>query len=626
MANERETEDIVRSHFKGDPLYSSIKLEEQKTRNPNIKNSLSTASKKGTGKPGYPDFIISFPSLPDDLIIIECKPDIALHESPKEQPLNPEKYAVDGALHYAEHLRPKYNVLSVAVSGDNEETLKVSSFYHKKGDSDFSQRDGKLLDLYSYISQFKGEAFAKNIKSAEITKIAIKLNKELNDYSIVEYERCTLVTAILLALQDEAFRSSYVSQARTARQEPRPARVTKAILTGIKQVLQDNDIDQDRIDAMLKEYKKIENYTIAKDEKIQKKKELDEKDNYVLRDITRELETTIFPLMHMGDKGYDVLGRFYTEFIRYAGTDQKTGLVLTPPHITDLFCDLVNLNVNDVVLDSCCGTGGFLIAAMKKMLKLAGNDEQKKKQIKEKQLIGIEDKPNMFTYACSNMMMRGDGKSHIYQGNSFSSSEKERIRSFRPTVAFLNPPYDVGSDGQLRFIENALSCLQQGGRCVAIVQMSCATSAEQPEVSARERLLDRHTLEGVLSMPNDLFYPVGVVTCIMIFKAHEPHPPTYETFFGYFKDDGFEKTKTTGRTDTKGLWAGIREKWSKLFLNRKPEAGVSVLKSVRANDEWCAEAYMETNYSKLTEDDFVKTIKNYVVYEFLQETIPDESD
>ena len=32
----------------------------------------------------------------------------------------------------------------------------------------------------------------------------------------------------------------------------------------------------------------------------------------------------------MGDKGYDVLGRFYTEFIRYAGTDKKTGLVLTP--------------------------------------------------------------------------------------------------------------------------------------------------------------------------------------------------------------------------------------------------------------------------------------------------------
>ena len=67
--------------------------------------------------------------------------------------------------------------------------------------------------------------------------------------------------------------------------------------------------------------------------------------------------------MHMGDKGYDVLGRFYTEFIRYAGTDKKTGLVLTPKHIAELFCDLVNLNKNDIVVDTCCGTGSFLIAS-----------------------------------------------------------------------------------------------------------------------------------------------------------------------------------------------------------------------------------------------------------------------
>ena len=43
------------------------------------------------------------------------------------------------------------------------------------------------------------------------------------------------------------------------------------------------------------------------------------------------------------------------------------------------------------------------------------------------------------------------------------------------------------------------------------------------------------------------------------------------------------------------------------------------MKCVKAQDEWCAEAYMETDYSKLTDNDFVKTIKAYVAYEFLQE-------
>src|SRR5690606_15765116 len=101
------------------------------------------------------------------------------------------------------------------------------------------------------------------------------------------------------------------------------------------------------------------------------------------------------------------LGRFYREFIRYAGTDKKTGLVLTPQHITEFFCDVVNLNVNDVVFDSCCGSGGFLISAMKHMLQLAGTDQKKRRAIKEHQLIGIERRTDMFTFACSNMMMSG---------------------------------------------------------------------------------------------------------------------------------------------------------------------------------------------------------------------------
>ena len=33
MANERITESIVRDHFKDDPLFSSVKFEEQKSTN-----------------------------------------------------------------------------------------------------------------------------------------------------------------------------------------------------------------------------------------------------------------------------------------------------------------------------------------------------------------------------------------------------------------------------------------------------------------------------------------------------------------------------------------------------------------------------------------------------------------
>lgn len=226
----------------------------------------------------------------------------------------------------------------------------------------------------------------------------------------------------------------------------------------------------------------------------------------------------------------------------------------------------------------------------------------------------------MFTFACSNMMMSGDGKSHIYQGDSFSASTTSTVAKLNPTVSFLNPPYDVGEDGQLEFIEHSLETLNAGGRCVAIVQMSCATSNSANTVAVRERLLAKHTLSAVFSMPPEVFHPVGVITCMMIFEAKKPHTDGFKTFFGYFKDDGFTKTKHLGRIDT-GRWAETRAKWLSVFRNREVELGLSVLHEVGAADEWCAEAYMETDYSILTRYDFEETLKNFAVFRLVGGTV-----
>lgn len=612
MPNERITEEYVRAHFKGDALFSAIKLDEQKASVAKVKQCLAKASKSLTGKIGSPEFIISFPALPDEIIVVECKSSTKFHVSSDGE--NPAAYAVDGALHYSAFLSKEYNVIAIAVSGETLDKLKISSFYQKKGQKEVSEEDPALLDIYSYIKRFQGEEQAQNIESAEITRTAIELNKELNDYSIVEYERCTLVSAILLALQDPPFKSSYKERATSIKLQPMPARLTKAIINSIKNVLDDAEIDDDRASSMLGEYEKIKNHAIAKSPLIKKKKASEQKPNYVLRDLTETLEKTVLPLITLGDKGYDVLGRFYREFIRYAGTDKKTGLVLTPQHITELFCDVVNLNVNDVVYDSCCGSGGFLISAMKRMFHLAGANQKKKETIKDKQLIGIERRADMFTFACSNMMMSGDGKSHIYHSDSFSPDTVKLVRGLKPTVAFLNPPYDVGEDGQLEFIENALSCLQAGGRCVAIVQMSCAISDSPKAIEVRERLLLKHTLSGVFSMPHDLFHPIGVVTCIMVFEAKKPHPQGFKSFFGYFKDDGFQKTKDVGRIN-KGNWETIRSRWLELYLNREKDAGLSALHSVSAKDEWCAEAYIETDYAVLTSTQFEKSVREFASFQ-----------
>ena len=106
MSNERITEDFVRDHFKNDPLFNVIKFDEQKTSVTKAKKCLSKASKNLTGKSGFPEFIITLPAFPDDIIVVECKADPKFHESKdRDQPAD---YAVDGVLHYAQFLSTEF--------------------------------------------------------------------------------------------------------------------------------------------------------------------------------------------------------------------------------------------------------------------------------------------------------------------------------------------------------------------------------------------------------------------------------------------------------------------------------------------------------------------------------------
>jgi type I restriction enzyme M protein len=165
--------------------------------------------------------------------------------------------------------------------------------------------------------------------------------------------------------------------------------------------------------------------------------------------------------------------------------------------------------------------------------------------------------------------------------------------------------------------------LQPGGTCIAIVPMRCALAQKGKTYELKKRLLKDHTLEAVLSMPNELFFNsnIGVVTAVMIFTAHKPHPKNKETYFGYYKDDGFVKRKNKGRIDTYGKWKTMKEKWITYYLNRREEPGFSVNKVVTAKDEWCAEAYMKTDYSVLTDSFFEKTLLNYASFLFSNELI-----
>jgi len=276
---------------------------------------------------------------------------------------------------------------------------------------------------------------------------------------------------------------------------------------------------------------------------------------------------------------------------------------------------------------NCTGTGGFLVSSMNLMVKDAKGDQEKIKNIKLNQLFGVEYDADIFTLACSNMFIHQDGKSNILKGSCFDKNITEEVKKIKPNAGLLNPPYksDKKNDiDEFEFIINNLDCLERGGKCVAIVPMSCGLATSGEKLVLKEKLLQNHTLEAVFSMPDELFFnsKVGVPTCIMVITAKKPHTIGKKTYFGYYKEDGFIKRKNLGKVDLyKNFEDRISKDWILNYQNRENIDGLSVNKAVKASDEWCAENYMSTNFNQLEKAHFEKTIREYLSYliEFSEE-------
>lgn len=606
--SERNTEKLVLAQLAtlGYESTDGVLVEPQKSNNTNIAKLLKGASKTGKGGRGSPEFIISSVQFPDFLVIVECKADVAHHQSPGLK--QPADYAVDGAVHYAKRLAKRYNVVAVGASGQTKKELKLSAYLVSKGSTEakpllnFSDQHVVGLEalgaLHDYASR---DPEVEKCRVSELMAYARELHNFMRDYAkLSEAEKPLLISGILIALQDESFRAGFVKVKGNAL----PSKLTQA-LTG---VIEEANIPRAKKTAMLHPYSFIAAHpTLGKAMKGTV--------STPLQQIVAGINEHVFPFITK--VGEDIVGRFYGEFLRYTGGDGKgLGIVLTPRHVTDLFCDLAELTMDDVVLDTCCGTAGFLISAMHRMLNLPGVTEQKREAIKAGQLVGVEQQPNMYALAASNMILRGDGKANLHQNSCFDAETTTLVKALKPTVGFINPPYSQkgGDLHEFNFIQHMLGCLEKNGRGIAIVPMVCAV-APHP---LKERILAEHTLEAVVSMPDDLFHPVGTVTCIMVFRAHKPHDAKkHKTWFGYWKDDGFIKTKSDGRIDKKGNWEVIREYWLEQFRDRESVADKCVKAAVTHADEWCAEAYLETDYSKVTAAHFEAELRKFLVHKLL---------
>lgn len=361
-----------------------------------------------------------------------------------------------------------------------------------------------------------------------------------------------------------------------------------------------------------------------------------------LQSLLSYIDKNVVP--YINDKntaGQDLLNLFFTTFNKYVGKSDKNQ-AFTPDHICDFMSKVVGVNKNSRVLDPCCGSGAFLVRAMTDAMDDC-NTEDERSNVKRNQIYGIEYEDGAFGLSSTNMLIHGDGNSNIIQDSMFNKGQW--ITDADIDVVLMNPPYNATKKSSnpsytknwgnnvkqdpskgFHFVEWVANKVvgsrgNKKAKIAVLLPMQTAIGNSKEIKLYKKKMLDRYTLEAVFSLPKDIFYPgASAVACCMIFDLSQSHNKSdIDTFFGYFKEDNFIKRKGLGRVekvDSGGdsLWKETEKLWLDLYKNKRQVAGLSVMKKVTYEDEWLAEAYMETDYTTLSEKDFQYTINEFLSY------------
>lgn len=360
-------------------------------------------------------------------------------------------------------------------------------------------------------------------------------------------------------------------------------------------------------------------------------------------------------------EGQDILNMFFIAFNKYTGKADKNQ-AFTPDHITEFMCRITNVDRTKVVLDATCGSGSFLVQAMAKEIadcRKGRTDEEAAvliDKVKKEHIFGIESEEKAFGLATTNMLIHGDGNSNVIMKNCFEC--EDFIKKANPDIILMNPPYNAkpktipskykdtwgkSKDGKedptkglvfIQFLSDVIKKMnierEQNGKQKKMVKLavllpvSAAIGTSTMIKDCKKSMLKDNRLDAVFTLPSEIFYPgASVNACCMVFTLGLPHKnqdgTTNETFFGFYREDGFKKKKNLGRVEQfnsngTSKWKEIEGRWIKNFRNRTVIDGLSATAEVDGDAEWLCEAYMKTDYSLLCQDDFQKTLNNYLSY------------
>lgn len=265
--------------------------------------------------------------------------------------------------------------------------------------------------------------------------------------------------------------------------------------------------------------------------------------------LARLLELLSDPRYRLGlqDVEPDFLGRAYEYLLRKfaEGQGQSAGEFFTPKEVGWLIAYLVEPRQGEEVYDPCCGSGGLLI---KCQLALKERDPSVARPLR---LHGQELTGSSFAIARMNMVLH-DMEGEIVRGNTMTNPkflEGASLRKFGVVVtnpmwnqdnfdpaAYESDPFDrfapqggfaPGSSADWAWLQHVLACLDEKGRAAVVLDTGAASrgsgsQGENREKSVRRWFVEQDVIEGVLLLPDNLFYNTTASGIIVALNRNKP--------------------------------------------------------------------------------------------------------
>ncbi|MFN9867409.1 MAG: N-6 DNA methylase, partial [Pseudanabaena sp.] len=244
----------------------------------------------------------------------------------------------------------------------------------------------------------------------------------------------------------------------------------------------------------------------------------------------------------------DVFGQAYEYLLRKfaEGQGQSAGEFLTPPEVGWLMAEIIDPKPYSTVYDPTCGSGRLLIKARLLF-------ERKYPELKSQapKLFGQEQNATSYAIARMNMFLYDYGDSMLAIGDTFKnpSHSAQGAGLSRFDYAVANPMWNqdnydedfYNDDGWKRFeygappkssadwgwVQHIFASLKDQGKAAIVldtgaVSRGSGSKSSNKEKEIRKAFVDRDWVEGVILLPENLFYNTTAPGVIILLNRDKP--------------------------------------------------------------------------------------------------------